>query len=157
MQNEWSPGMSVKTLEIDGRTVTGMTGETIFSVAWDSGIKIPRLCHVAGLSDIGACRLCLVEVEGQKKLLASCLTAVEEGMVVHTETDRLKSHRKMIVELLFAERNHVCAVCVANGGCELQDLAANLGIDHIDLPYQSPKLDVDISHERFGLDHNRCI
>ena len=149
--------MSVKTLQIDGQAVTGMAGQTIFGVAWDSGIKIPRLCHVAGISDIGACRLCLVEVEGQKKLLASCLTPVEEGMVVHTNTERLQSHRKMIVELLFAERNHVCAVCVANGGCELQDLAAELGIDHVRLPYQFPQLEVDISHERFGIDHNRCI
>jgi bidirectional [NiFe] hydrogenase diaphorase subunit len=149
--------MSVKTLHINNRAVTGMEDQTIFSVAWDNGIKIPRLCHVAGLSDVGACRLCLVEIEGQKKLQASCLTLVEEGMVVHTDTDRLKSHRKMIVELLFAERNHICSVCVANGGCELQDLAAGLGIDHLDLPYQAPKLEVDISHERFGIDHNRCI
>ena len=149
--------MSVKTLEIDGRAVTGLAGETIFSVAWDSGIKIPRLCHVAGLSDVGACRLCLVEVEGQKKLLASCMTPVEEGMVVRTNTDHLQAHRKMIVELLMAERNHVCAVCVANGGCELQDLATGLGIDHVSLPYQFPKLEVDVSHERFGIDHNRCV
>jgi bidirectional [NiFe] hydrogenase diaphorase subunit len=149
--------MSVKTLQIDSRAVTGLADQTIFNVAWDNGIRIPRLCHVAGLSDVGACRLCLVEVDGQKKLQAACLTQVEEGMVVHTDTDRLKSHRKMIVELLFAERNHVCSVCVANGGCELQDLAAHLGIDHLDLPYQSPKLEVDISHERFGIDHNRCV
>jgi bidirectional [NiFe] hydrogenase diaphorase subunit len=149
--------MSVKTLEIDGHAVTGVVGETIFSVAWDSGIKIPRLCHVAGLSDVGACRLCLVEVEGQKKLLASCMTPVEEGMVVRTNTERLQAHRKMIVELLMAERNHVCSVCVANGGCELQDLATGLGIDHVSLDYQFPKLEVDVSHERFGIDHNRCV
>jgi bidirectional [NiFe] hydrogenase diaphorase subunit len=149
--------MSVKTLRIDGHEFTGIVGQTIFSVAWDNGIKIPRLCHVAGLSDVGACRLCLVEVEGQKKLLASCMTPVEEGMVVHTDTERLREHRKLIVELLFAERNHVCSVCVANGGCELQDLAAKLDIDHVRLPYQNPKLEVDVSHERFGVDHNRCI
>ena len=149
--------MSVKTLQIDGQAVTGMAGQTIFDAAWDNGIKIPRLCHVAGISDIGACRLCLVEVEGQKKLLASCMTRLEEGMVVHTNTERLQSHRKMIVELLFAERNHVCAVCVANGGCELQDLASDLNIDHVRLPYQFPQLEVDISHERFGVDHNRCV
>lgn len=149
--------MSVKTLEMDGKMVTGVTGETIFSVAWENGIRIPRLCHVGGLSDVGACRLCLVEVEGQKKLQAACLTTVEEGMVVRTDTERLRSHRRMIVELLFAERNHVCAVCVVNGDCELQDLAMHLGIDHVRLRYQFPALPVDNSHERFGLDHNRCI
>ncbi|HSW49679.1 MAG TPA: bidirectional hydrogenase complex protein HoxU [Bryobacteraceae bacterium] len=149
--------MSVKTLEIDGRMVTGLAGATIFSVAWDNGIHIPRLCHVGGLSDLGACRLCLVEIEGQRRFYAACMTPIEEGMVVRTATDRLKAHRKMIIELLFAERNHVCAVCVMNGGCELQDLAAEHGIDHVRLRYQFPSLAVDTSHERFGVDHNRCV
>ena len=65
--------MSVKTLEIDGRAVTGLAGETIFNVAWQNGIHIPRLCHVGGLSDAGACRMCMVEIEGQSKLAAACL------------------------------------------------------------------------------------
>jgi len=149
--------MSVKTLRIDDKTVTGMEGQTIFSVAWDHGIHIPRLCHIGGLSDIGACRLCLVEVEGQRNLQAACLTPIAEDMVVRTDTPRLRSHRKLIVELLLAERNHLCAVCVANGACELQNLAADLGIDHIRYRYRFPALPVDISHESFGLDHNRCI
>lgn len=149
--------MSVKTLTIDGKMVTGVAEETVFNVAWNSGIRIPRLCHVGGVSDVGACRLCLVEIEGQKKLMASCMTLVEEGMVVHTNTERLKAHRRMILELLFAERNHICAVCVMNGQCELQDLAEELGLDHVRLRYLFPKLSVDTSHERFGLDHNRCI
>ena len=63
----------------------------------------------------------------------------------------------MIIELLFAERNHVCAVCVANGNCELQNLAVAVGMDHVRFDYLYPKLPVDISHERFGIDHNRCI
>ena len=149
--------MTVKTLEIDGQAVTGMDDQTIFDVAWDAGIHIPRLCHIGGVSNVGACRLCLVEVQGQKKLMAACMTRVEEGMIVHTQTERLKAHRRLIVELLLAERNHVCAVCVMNGACELQDLAAELGIDHVRLRYQFPALVVDTSHERFGMDHNRCI
>jgi bidirectional [NiFe] hydrogenase diaphorase subunit len=149
--------VSVNTLTIDGKMVTGMTGETVFDVAWNNGVRIPRLCHVGGVSDVGACRLCLVEVEGQGKLVASCRTPVKEGMVVRTDTPRLQAHRRLIVELLFAERNHVCAVCVQNGNCELQDLAASLGVDHVRLRYQFPKLPVDTSHERFGLDHNRCV
>src|SRR5579862_3007702 len=134
--------MSVRTLEVDGKTITALEGQTIFSAAWDSGIHIPRLCHLGGLSDVGACRLCLVEVEGQKKLLPSCLTNVAENMVVRTNTPSLKAHRKLIVELLFAERNHICSVCVLNGACELQDLAAELGVDHIRLRPQYPKLPV---------------
>lgn len=149
--------MSVRTFEVDGMTITALEGQTIFSAAWDSGIRIPRLCHLGGLSDTGACRLCLVEVEGQKKLQPSCLTKVAENMVVRTNTPVLRSHRKLIIELLLAEGNHTCAVCVLNGECELQELAAELGVDHVRLAPQYPKRSVDLSHERFGLDHNRCI
>lgn len=149
--------MSVKTLEIDGKAVTGMSGDTIFNAAWENGIKIPRLCHVGGLKDTGACRLCVVEIQGQKRLAAACLTNVEEGMVVRTATERVRAHRRLILELLLAERNHICSVCVMNGDCELQELAAELGIDHVRLRYQAPTLDVDTSHERFGMDHNRCV
>jgi len=149
--------VSVSTLEIDGKMVTGMAGETIFSVAWDNGIRIPRLCHIGGLTSIGACRLCMVEIEGQKKLQAACLTPIAEGMVVHTNTPRLLAHRRLIVELLLAERNHVCSVCVMNGNCELQNLAAELGVGHVRLRYRFPSLTLDTSHERFGLDHNRCV
>lgn len=149
--------MSVRTLEIDGRTITGLEGQTIFAAAWNSGIRIPRLCHLGGLSDPGACRLCLVEIEGQKKLQPACLTKVAEDMVVRTSTEALNSHRRLIVELLLAEGNHFCSVCVANGACELQDLAAALGVDHVRLTPQYPKRGVDLSHERFGLDHNRCV
>jgi bidirectional [NiFe] hydrogenase diaphorase subunit len=63
----------------------------------------------------------------------------------------------MILELLFAERNHVCSVCVANGGCELQDLAASQGVDHVRYEYRHPLLTVDVTHDRFGVDHNRCV
>lgn len=149
--------MSVRTLTVDGQTITGTEDQTLFSAAWNAGIKIPRLCHVGGLSEVGACRLCMVEVEGRDKLQASCMTPVEEGLTVHTDTERLRSHRRLLVELLLAERNHVCAVCVANGNCELQDLAARLGVDHVRFSYRSPALSVDLSHDRFGLDHNRCV
>jgi bidirectional [NiFe] hydrogenase diaphorase subunit len=149
--------MSVSTLEVDGQMITAAEGETIFSAAWEGGIRIPRLCHVGGLSDAAACRLCLVEVDGQSKLQASCVTKATEGMVVRTETPALRAMRKLIIELLFAERNHICAVCVMDGACELQDMAAKLGVDHIRLTPQYPHLTVDVSHERFGVDHNRCI
>jgi len=119
--------MSVSTFEVDGKMITAAEGQTIFDAAWDSGIRIPRLCHLGGLSNVGACRLCLVEIEGQRKLQPSCITKVAEDMVVRTSTPQLREYRKLIVELLFAERNHVCSVCVLNGACELQAVAANLG------------------------------
>ena len=78
-------------------------------------------------------------------------------MDVRTDTERLREYRRMIVELLLAERNHVCSVCVANGHCELQDQAAEQGMDHVRFEYQFPRCRWTLSHDRFGIDHNRCI
>lgn len=149
--------MSVRTLTIDDRLVSAREGETILEAARDAGISLPTLCHFDGLTDVGACRLCLVEIGDRGRLQPACVTRVVENMVVRTETDRLRHYRRTILQLLFAERNHVCAVCVANGNCELQDLAVAAGMDHIDLEYLHPDAQVDLSHERFGLDHNRCV
>jgi bidirectional [NiFe] hydrogenase diaphorase subunit len=106
---------------------------------------------------VGACRLCLVEVKGSNRLLPACSTLVEEGMEVTTTTERLQRYRRNILELLFTERNHVCSVCVSNGHCELQTLAQKLDITHVHFRYRYPNLDVDASHDRFSVDHNRCI
>jgi bidirectional [NiFe] hydrogenase diaphorase subunit len=149
--------MAAKTLTIDGQQVSAREGETLLEAARDAGIAIPTLCHLNGVGDVGACRLCLVEIAGSPKLQPACVAVVAEGMEVHTSTPRLRDYRRMIVELLFAERNHVCAVCVANGHCELQDLAAAVGMDHVRYDYLAPSCAVDISHPRFGIDHNRCV
>ena len=147
----------VRTLQIDGKDVAARSDQTILSAAQDNEISIPTLCHLEGLSDVGACRLCVVEVEGTPKLLPSCTTRVEEGMKIITTSERLVAYRRKMIEMFFVERNHICAVCVANNHCELQDLARRLGVDHFDLPLIHPKLPVDATHERFAIDHNRCI
>ena len=152
-----SPTPGVKTLKIDGRDFSARPEETILDVARENKIFIPRMCELEGLSTVGACRLCLVEVTGSNKLLPACVTHVEEGMQVTTISERLDHYRKMIVELLFTERNHVCSVCVANGHCELQFMAQKLGITHVRFPYRYPQAEVDASHDRFVIDHNRCI
>jgi len=149
--------MAVKTLIIDGKHVGAEETETILDAAIDAEIQIPTLCHLEGLSKVGACRMCLVEVTGATKLLPSCVTLVSEGMEVKTNTERLRKYRLMILELLFAERNHICSVCVANGHCDLQSLARQQGMAHVRFQYQYPKVPVDASHERFVIDHNRCI
>jgi bidirectional [NiFe] hydrogenase diaphorase subunit len=149
--------MAVKTLTINGQLVSAREEQTVLEAALDAGVHIPTLCRLNGLSNVGACRLCLVEVAGSNRLLASCVTRVAENMVINTESARLQAYRKMIVELLFAERNHVCAICVANNHCELQDLAIAMGVDHVRYEYLNPQVGVDISHERFGIDHNRCV
>ncbi len=149
--------MSVRTLRIDGRDLAVPEGTTLLQASREAGIAIPTLCHLEGLSPVAACRLCLVEIEGTDKLLPACITPASEGMVVQTATPRLQDIRRTVVELLFTEGNHVCAICVANGHCELQDLAVTTGMDHSRLPYRFPARRVDLSHPFFGLDHNRCI
>ncbi len=152
-----SESMGVKTLFIDGQEVSASSGQTILDVARENDINIPTLCHIEGLGAVGACRLCRGEVKGSSKLLPACVARIHEGMEVLTNTERLRKHRRVILELLFAERNHICSVCVSNGHCELQTLAQDQGLTHISLPYRNPQLAVDASHERFTVDHNRCI
>jgi len=148
--------MPVKTLTINGKPVGARADQTILGAAREAGFTIPTLCYLEGTSAVGACRLCLVEMGGGR-LPASCVTRVEEGMNIQTDSPRLQEYRRMIVELLLAERNHVCSICVADGNCELQTLAYTLGVDHVRFEYVHPACEVDVSHPRFGIDHNRCV
>ena len=147
----------VKTLVIDGHDISARETETILEAAQEQGIFIPTMCRLEGLSEVGACRLCLVEVKGVNKLLPACVTRVEEGMEVNTRSERLDRYRRTILELLFAEGNHICAVCVANGHCELQSMAQRLGMNHVRVSYVSPRRQVDASPRLFTFDPNRCI
>lgn len=148
---------AVKTLILDGTDISARADQSILEVAREHAIKIPTLCHLDGLSEHGGCRLCLVELKGSLRLFPACVTLVEEGMEVITNSPRLQKYRRMTLELLFADRNHVCSVCVSNGMCELQGLAQDLGVTQVRYPYRFPKLAVDTSHERFTMDQNRCV
>lgn len=145
------------SLSIDGLSVTGHATETILSVARRHGIAIPTLCHFEGLTPVGSCRLCVVEIEGSHNVSTACTTPIREGMVIITQSPQLIGYRRAIIELLMSERTHVCAVCVVNGRCELQSLARDLAVDHIRYPGMSPRYALDASHDRFVLDPNRCI
>src|SRR5438045_5329975 len=127
----------VKTLVIDGRDVSAGESETILEAAQEQGMFIPTMCRLEGLSEVGACRLCLVEVKGINKLLPACVTRVEEGMEVSTRSERLDRYRRTVLELLFAEGNHICSVFVANDHCEFKSIAQRLGMVHVSVPYGS--------------------
>ncbi len=144
-------------ITIDGKAVEVESGKTILEICRELEIPIPVMCHFDGLTDVGACRLCLVEVEGIAKLLPACTTKAAANQVIRTNSQKLQQYRRMIVELFFSERNHICAVCVANNNCELQDLARNVGMDHVRFPYLNQNCSVDASHPKYVLDHNRCI
>jgi bidirectional [NiFe] hydrogenase diaphorase subunit len=149
--------MAVITLVVDGRPLALPRGASLLEAIRAAGVALPTLCHLDGLTPVGACRLCLVAVEGSAKLLPACASEAHEGMVVHTDTEELRRWRRMAVELFFAEGNHVCAYCVSNGSCELQAVAVAVGMDHSRFPYRYPQRPVDASHPRFSLDHNHCI
>jgi bidirectional [NiFe] hydrogenase diaphorase subunit len=149
--------MAIITFTIDGETFSAQDADTILQVAREHKIHIPTLCFLEGLSTFGACRLCLVEIEGSPKLQPACTTKPTEGMVVHTNTDRLKKYRRMIVELLASEGNHQCAVCVVNNYCELQNLAYEVGLDYVRFPYLFPDKKIDATHKQFVMDQNRCV
>jgi bidirectional [NiFe] hydrogenase diaphorase subunit len=145
------------SVRIDGELVTAHEGNTVLEAARANGKYIPTLCYLKGLSAVGACRLCVVELAGTDRLLPACTTPVQEGMSIKTQSARLTLYRRMAVELLLVERNHICSSCVSNGHCELQSMAQSLGVTHVRYAYNNPRLTVDMSHPRFVLDHNRCI
>jgi bidirectional [NiFe] hydrogenase diaphorase subunit len=156
---ERSEALAPRTVSarIDGELVTAIEGQTILDVARENGKHIPTLCYLKGLSPVGACRVCMVELAGTERLLPACTTPVQDGMSIRTSSAKLTQYRQMAIELLLVERNHVCSSCVSNGHCELQDMARSLGVTHVRYAYNNPRLPVDMTHPRFVLDHNRCI
>jgi len=152
-------GAPLKTisLRIDGELITIPEGQTLLEAARQNGKDIPTLCYLKGLSATGACRVCMVELAGTDRLLPACTTPAQDGMSIRTTSSRLEDYRRMAIELLLVERNHICSVCVSNGRCELQALAQALEITHVRYPYNHPRLPVDMSHPRYVVDHNRCI
>lgn len=149
--------MSKISITIDDKPLLADAGKTILEVCREYDIEILTMCHLKGIADVGACRLCLVEIEGIHKLLSACTTKVAPNMIVRTRTERIKKYQRITTELFFAERNHVCSVCVANGKCELQNLGYKVGMDCIRYPHLFPQCDVDTSHPWYVMDHNRCI
>ena len=144
-------------LKINGVEVEVPEGTMILTAAKDNGIDIPTLCNLEGLSPYGGCRLCLVEISGSPKLFPSCITPVSSGMEVVTNSERLHEYRKMAVQLLLAERTHICSVCVANDHCELQSLANQLGVDHTMFERNFTREEIDSTHDFLVIDRNRCI
>lgn len=149
--------MSDITLVIDGVECRAAKGDTILQVARRNDIYIPTLCWMEGLTPIGSCRMCVVEVEGNPKLLTACTTPAENGMKIHTKTEKLKQYRLQILELLFAGRNHFCMFCSQTGDCELQRLAIEHGMDKVRYPFLYEPFHNDATDPNIQLDHNRCI
>ena len=121
-------------LTIDGRCVSVPEGTTIMKAAASVGIMIPHLCFLEGINEIGACKVCVVEMQGKVKLITACNNPVEEGMVLFTNSPKVRSVRRTNVELILSQHDCSCATCVRSGNCNLQKIANDLGI--IEIPYE---------------------
>ena len=122
------------SLIIDNKKVFVPREITILEAARIAGIEIPTLCYLKDINEIGACRVCLVEIEGVNKLAAACNTPVSDGMVIRTNSPRVRKARKINVELILSQHNFRCATCTRNGSCRLQSISRDLGINY--LPYK---------------------
>ena len=147
-------------VQIDGIDTTIKANSTILRAARESGVDVPKLCSTDSLEPFGACRMCLVEIEGRKGYPASCCTLVEEGMKIRTQTSSLAKLRRNIMELYISDHPLDCLTCSANGDCELQDMAGAVGLrdvrygfdgkNHLDAP-------IDDSNPYFTFDPSKCI
>jgi iron-only hydrogenase group A len=144
-------------LTINNIKVNAEEGMTILDAAKSVGIKIPTLCHMKDLTPTGACRICVVEVEGQRGLIPSCAYPVAEGMVVHTNSTRVRRARKTIVELLIENHPQDCLICVRNKNCELQDLSETYGVREHRYFGESKSHAIDTSSPSLERDPAKCI
>lgn len=145
------------SIEVNNRKIQARKGDTILETLTQNGIKIPRLCSVKSLSPTGACRICVVEVEGMKNLVASCSYPVSEGMVIHTHSPRVLKARKVLVELLLSNHPDDCLYCERNGNCELQDLSYELNVRERRITGVKSKLKLDLSSPCLVRDSSKCI
>jgi len=149
--------MSEITLNINGKQCKGKQGDSVLDVCVANGIDLPTLCHYKGLTDVGACRMCLVEIEKERNFVPACTHPASDGQVVKTSSEKLEKYRRLILELMFTERNHLCAYCVDSGDCELQSLAYKYQMDNARYQYAWPTQVTDSSNPFIVMDHNRCI
>jgi len=149
--------MVMINIAINSRKITVPSGITVLQAARQEGIDIPTLCDHPALSAVGACRMCVVEIKGQRTLQTACTFPVTDGMEIETESAEVVKARAMVLKMLFSERNHFCPFCEMSGSCELQDMGYRFGIDHWAFPTYTKNYPVDATHKYYLMDHNRCI
>lgn len=150
-------GGQVITVTIDGREIEARPGQTILEVARAAGIEIPTLCYDPRLEPYGACRMCLVEVEGARGPMAACGTAVQDGMKVHTRSDKIIQLRRFVLELLLTNHPLDCPVCEAAGDCRLQDYAYEYLVDMVPWGWRGPVTGNPGDHPNIAHFAARCI
>ncbi len=144
-------------IEVNGEMMKVNEGETLLSLLREKGISIPALCHMDGFTPTGACRMCVVEIEGERGLTPSCACIAREGMKIRTHSPRVLKARKTILELLLASHPDDCLYCSRNGQCELQKLARELGVQDRRFVHRQKSFPLDISSPSIVRDADKCI
>jgi len=147
---------SVK-LTIDDQVLEVSEDTTVLEAARNAGKYVPTLCHHPKLGPLAACRVCCVEIEGQRGLAASCTTQVQEGMVIQTASERVRKAQKNVIQLMLADGDHDCITCEECGHCELQDVVYRLGIERPSYTLPAHDLPIDDSHPMLLHDPSKCI
>lgn len=145
------------TLKIDGRTVQAEPNATVLEACMAQGIKIPTLCNLKDINNIGACRMCLVEDAKTGKLQASCVLPVSEGLEIKTSTPKVLEARRAVLELILSDHDRSCLTCKRNQSCELQALANEMGIEDIEFPGERIIKTIDELSPSIVRDNNKCI
>ncbi len=149
--------MEAITITLNGREVSGPPGMTILELARESGVDIPTLCHDPYLTPIGACRICLVEDERSGRLSASCITPIDPGMVINTESPKVQEHRKTIIKLILASHPDSCLVCDKGNHCELRKIASDMGVGLVDLQKIPQVATIEEVNPFIERDLSKCI
>lgn len=145
------------TLKIDGRTVQAEPNATVLEACMAQGIKIPTLCNLKDINNIGACRMCLVEDAKTGKLQASCVLPVSEGLEIKTSTPKVLEARRAVLELILSDHDRSCLTCKRNQSCELRSLANEMGIENIEFPGERIVKTIDELSPSIVRDNNKCI
>ena len=144
-------------ITIDGIETEVPENMTVLEAAKSVGIDIPTLCFLKDINEVGDCRMCIVEIEGRRGFSTSCITKVEEGMVVKTNTKEVNEARRTVLDLILSNHHRDCLTCIRNGNCELQTLAQKFNIQNIE--YEGEKIDYAIDDKSPSIvrDSNKCI
>ena len=145
-------------IKINGRAVEAPVGSTILEAAHLAGIKIPTLCFLKEINEIGACRICVVEVKGARTLVAACVHPISEGMEIWTNTPKVLESRRRTLQLILSNHDRKCLSCVRSGNCELQQLAHELGVaDEGYFDGVKNEYPLDLTAVHMIRDNNKCI
>ncbi|MCI5969609.1 MAG: NADH-dependent [FeFe] hydrogenase, group A6 [Oscillospiraceae bacterium] len=144
-------------IKINGKPVEVQEGKTILEAARENNIHIPTLCYLKDLNQIGACRMCLVEIKGARALQAACVYPVSEGLEIYTNSAKVRNARKSTLELILSNHEKKCLTCIRNRNCELQKLCDELGVDNIRYEGKNVHYELDTSSPSFVRDNNKCI